>query len=132
MYTYLSWFFQALPLSSSSSDSSDDTFDEFTPMEPRSKASGSVSEEDLVSELDTSLDSDEPLSVFAQRLWQLKAQGTNKFKCWKQYNSTWQKDFVGYLGVNVPGLDAFSSPVEIYHCFVKDEPIEGVGRGTNW
>ncbi|XP_069992303.1 piggyBac transposable element-derived protein 4-like [Penaeus vannamei] len=94
-----------------------------------SSDSGDDSELDFVSH-DTTLDSDESLSAYAQRLRERNCPGQPGFR-WRKENVPKRFDFRAQPGVNTPGVDSDSSPLELFTLLFTDELIDVIVRETN-
>lgn len=92
--------------------------------------SGDDSDLDYVSH-DTSLDEDEPLSAYARRLRERNSPGQPGFRWRKKENVPTRYGFRAQPGVNTPGVDSDSSPLELFSLFFTEELMDMIVRETN-
>ncbi|XP_063585388.1 piggyBac transposable element-derived protein 4-like [Penaeus indicus] len=85
---------------------------------------GDDSDLDYVSQEDTTIDPDEPLSAYLERRREKTAPGQPGFRWRKKENVPRQFGFDVHPGVNIPELDADSSPLEIFSYFFTDELMD--------
>ncbi|XP_042892019.1 piggyBac transposable element-derived protein 4-like [Penaeus japonicus] len=107
--------------------------DEYVPRRAEEDSDNSTSSEDeldYVSQADTTLDSDEPLSTFATKVWRRNEPGTPNFVWRKRDNVPKRFGFAGSPGVKAD-LDETSSPLEIFQCFFTDDLLQHIIRETN-
>lgn len=94
-------------------------------------SSSSEDELDYVSQVDTTLESDEPLATFASRVWQRNEPGSPNFVWRKKDNVPKRFGFTGDPGVKAD-LDLYSSPFEIFKCFFTDDLLDHIVSESNW
>jgi len=122
-------------LSESSSSEDDDTGDELIPNDDSASdidyEAPSDDDLDFVSHsLDSTFDSDEPLSVHVNKTWNSNAPGTPDFRWRRRENVPRKYSFSGTPGVKVD-LAEDSSPLAVYREFITDELIDFIVEETN-
>ncbi|XP_042875839.1 piggyBac transposable element-derived protein 4-like [Penaeus japonicus] len=118
------------PYFSSDGDSSGDEYVPRRAEEDSDIGPSSEDELDYVSQADTTLDSDEPLSTFVTKVWRRNEPGSPNFVWRKKDNVSKRFGFAGSPGVKAD-LDETSSPLEIFQCFFTDDLLQHIIRETN-
>ncbi|ROT78870.1 putative piggyBac transposable element-derived protein 4 [Penaeus vannamei] len=80
---------------------------------------------------DSSSYEDEPLSAYAQRLRERNSPGQPGFRWRKKENVPTRYGFRAQPGVNTPGVDSDSSPLELFSFFFTEELMDMIVRETN-
>ncbi|XP_042856522.1 piggyBac transposable element-derived protein 4-like [Penaeus japonicus] len=104
---------------------------DFNPEDLESDDDDDWDELEYVSALDSSVDSDQPLSVTLERLAKVNAPGTSRFEWKKKENVPRRFAFAGRPGVKLDYLSAESSAKDIFDSFFTEQLWEKMVEETN-